>query len=186
MEPVIPYNSQPRRQDRAISDQDWMIDLLQRTPFGVLAIAPDGQPYAHPILFAHHAVESAIYLHSANQGRTISEANSGAEACFTVAEMGRLLPAPRSRGFSVEYASVVIFGRLEVLTTVAGQLHGLRLLMAKYAPHLKPGHDYAVLGEDELAGVVVYRLVIAAWSGKRKQAPPDFPGAYKFADSSNA
>ncbi len=95
-------------------------------------------------------------------------------------EMGRLLPAPKSRGFSVEYASVVVYGRASLVDEEAERMYGMQLLMEKYAPHLQPGVDYRALLPEELEGTAVYRLEIEAWSGKRKQAAADHPGAYDY------
>jgi nitroimidazol reductase NimA-like FMN-containing flavoprotein (pyridoxamine 5'-phosphate oxidase superfamily) len=169
-----------RRQDRAITDQDWIENFLARAAFGVTASAIDGQPFVTTNLFVYDPQRKAIYLHSSDEGRTAANLKANPRVCFTTAEMGRLLPAPRSRGFSVEYCSVVAFCAATVLENVDEKLYGLRLLMAKYAPHLVPGEHYAILGEDELEGVAVYRLDVETWSAKRKQAPEDFPGAYPF------
>jgi uncharacterized protein len=100
--------------------------------------------------------------------------------CFSVAEMGRLLPHSQARGFSVEYGSVMAFGVARLVDEPEEMLDGLRLLMAKYAPHLQPGVDYLPLSEAELEGVAVYCIEIASWSAKRKQVADDFPGAYRF------
>jgi hypothetical protein len=54
------------------------------------------------------------------------------------------------------------------------------LLLDKYAPHLKPGRDYRPIVDAELARTAVYRIQIESWSGKRKQATPDFPGAFYY------
>lgn len=169
-----------RRKDRAVDDPAWIADFLQRAPFGVLAMALDDQPFVNTNQFAYDAQRHALYIHHAHEGRMIDVLASNPKVCFTAARMGRLLPAPRTRGFSVEYASAVIFGRAHKVTGVSEMLHGLRLIMAKYAPHLQPGVDYAELTADELGGVSVYRIEISAWSAKRKTAPEDFPGAYRF------
>jgi nitroimidazol reductase NimA-like FMN-containing flavoprotein (pyridoxamine 5'-phosphate oxidase superfamily) len=55
---------------------------------------------------------------------------------------------------------------------------GLRLLLERCAPHLRYGEDYRAVTEDELKRTAVYRVDIEAWSGKQKEAPEDFPGAY--------
>ena len=169
-----------RRHDRAVTDEAWIEAFLKRAPFGVLATALQDQPFMHGILFVYDPQEQVIYLHSANQGRTIDNVRQNPKICFTVAEMGRLLPNPRARGFSVEYGSVVVYGQARLIEDPQEMLHGLRLLMSKYAPHLKPGVDYQELSEAELGGMVVYRLEIAAWSAKRKLVEEDFPGAYRF------
>jgi nitroimidazol reductase NimA-like FMN-containing flavoprotein (pyridoxamine 5'-phosphate oxidase superfamily) len=171
-----------RRQDRAIEDEAWIEAFLQRSPFGMLATAVQDQPYVHGNLFVYDPQRRVIYLHTAIEGRTISAVRDNPKVCFTVAEMGRLLPQNQARGFSVEYSSVVVFGVARLLGETEEMLYGLRLIMEKYAPHLRPGADYRPLSEGELDGVAVYCIEIAGWSAKRKQAPADFLGAYRFED----
>jgi nitroimidazol reductase NimA-like FMN-containing flavoprotein (pyridoxamine 5'-phosphate oxidase superfamily) len=169
-----------RRKDRAVADDAWIEAFLQRAPFGVLATARQDQPYIHGILFAYDAQRRVIYLHSANEGRTIENVRMNPKICFTVAEMGRLLPHPRASGFSVEYGSVVIFGVARLVDEPEEMLFGLGKIMEKYAPHLQPGADYRVMDESDLKGVAVYCIEIAGWSGKRRQAAQDVPGAYRL------
>jgi nitroimidazol reductase NimA-like FMN-containing flavoprotein (pyridoxamine 5'-phosphate oxidase superfamily) len=169
-----------RRQDRAIEDDAWIEAFLQRAPFGVLATTRQDQPFVHGILFAYDPQRRVIFLHSATEGRTIDNVRLNPKICFTVAEMGRLLPHTQARGFSVEYGSVVIFGVARLVDEPEEMLYGLRLVMEKYAPHLQPEVDYRPLSETELEGVAVYCIEIAAWSAKRKQVAEDFPGAYRF------
>jgi hypothetical protein len=94
--------------------------------------------------------------------------------------MGRLLPGQSAFGMSVEYASVVVFGRASILSDAAEAARALQLLVSKYFPHMQPGQDYRTVAPDELAVTAVYRIDIEQWSGKRKQAEPDFPGAFAF------
>lgn len=171
-----------RRQDRAVDDQTWIVSFLHRAPFGMLATALNDQPYVHANLFAYDPQRQSIYLHSASEGRTIDNVRHNPKVCFTVAEMGRLLPHSQARGFSVEYGSVVVFGVARLVEEVDEMLHGLRLLMEKYAPHLQSGVDYPPLSPSELEGVAVYCIEIAGWSAKRKQVPQEFPGAFRFED----
>ncbi len=169
-----------RRQDRAVQDEAWIASFLANAPFGVLALASENRPYAKPNLFAYDSSRQAIYLHAANEGRTFDVVAQNPAACFVAAEMGRLLPAPAARGFSVEYASVTAFGTIQLVQEQQEMLHALELLMHKYAAHLQPGEDYRLLGTGDLEGLAVYRIDIQSWSAKRKQADQDFPGAYRL------
>ena len=134
----------------------------------------------HGILFVYDPQRRVIYIHSAAEGRTIENVQANPKMCFTVAEMGRLLPHPRASGFSVEYGSVVIYGTARLVDEQEEMFYGLGLLMAKYAPHLQPGVGYQMMTVGDLKGVAVYRIEITGWSAKRKQAAEDFPGSYRL------
>ncbi|OGO38542.1 MAG: hypothetical protein A2W35_16015 [Chloroflexi bacterium RBG_16_57_11] len=169
-----------RRKDRAVADEAWIEAFLQRAPFGVLATAQRDQPYVHGILFTYDPQRRVIFMHSATEGRTIANVRLNPKICFTVAEMGRLLPHPHARGFSVEYSSVVVFGAARLVNEPEEMLYGLGKIMEKYAPHLKPGGDYRPLSGADLEGVAVYCIEIVGWSAKRRQAVEYFRGAYRF------
>jgi nitroimidazol reductase NimA-like FMN-containing flavoprotein (pyridoxamine 5'-phosphate oxidase superfamily) len=172
-----------RRRDRAVEDEAWIADFLGRAPSGVLATVHDGWPFLNSNIFAYDGRAHAIYLHTARTGRTRSNADADGRACFSVSTMGRLLPANTALEMSVEYAGVVVFGRLVVVSDEAEMRHGLQLLLDKYFPHLRPDVDYRPPSEAELARTSVYRLTIEQWSGKKKEAPADFPGAFRHGEA---
>jgi hypothetical protein len=169
-----------RRQDRAVTDEDWIRALLRRAPVCALATVQDGQPLIHTNLFAHDEDQHCIYFHTARQGRTRAAIEADPGVCLSVMEMGRLLPADTALEFSVEFAGVTVFGRARVIDDDAEATRGLQLLLNKYAPHLRPGQDYRPPVESELRRTTVFRIDIDAWSGKKKEVDPDFPGAYWF------
>jgi nitroimidazol reductase NimA-like FMN-containing flavoprotein (pyridoxamine 5'-phosphate oxidase superfamily) len=169
-----------RRSDRAVTDDVWMKTLLERAPIGVLATVHDGQPFLNSNIFFYNQIEHAIYLHTARAGRTRSNIEMDARVCFTIYEMGRLLPAKTALEFSVEYASVVVFGTATRLNDPKEATTALHLLLRKYAPHLQAGKDYRPVIPVELARTSIYRICIEEWSGKQKVAPADFPGAYTY------
>ncbi len=100
--------------------------------------------------------------------------------CFGVSEMGRLLPASTALHFSVEYAGVVVFGRARIVEDEREAEQALQQLLDKYAPHLRPGREYRPIQPEELAVTSVYRVDVDEWSGKRKVAPADHPGAFLY------
>ena len=171
-----------RRQDRAITDEAWIRALLHRAAVGTLATVHDGQPFLNTNLFAYDEAAQVIYTHTARTGRTPDNVAAGGPICFTVSEMGRLLPAQEALEFSVEYAGVMVFGTAVSVTDPVEAEHGLQLLMDKYAPHLRPGRDYRPIMPEELKRTAVHRINIEQWSGKQKKAAADFPGAYYYED----
>jgi uncharacterized protein len=173
-----PAWTEVRRRDRAVGDEEWIRELLHRAPFGTLATVHDGQPFINSNIFVYREDAHALYLHTAHAGRTRGNVEGDERVCFAVSEMGRLLPAATALNMSIEYAGVVVFGRAAVVTDEAEARAALEALLDKYFPHLRRGTDYRDIQPEELARTTVYRVRIDAWSGKRKQERPDFPGAF--------
>jgi nitroimidazol reductase NimA-like FMN-containing flavoprotein (pyridoxamine 5'-phosphate oxidase superfamily) len=172
--------AQPRRRDRAVTDEAWLRDFLRRAAFGILATAQDGQPFLNTNLFVYDEARHAIYLHTARTGRTRANVEGDERVCFGVSTMGRLLPADTALEFSVEYAGVTVFGRAAVVADPEEAREALQMLLDKYCPHLRPGRDYRPIMPEELARTAVYRIAIEQWGGKQKVAPADFPRAFLY------
>jgi len=170
--------SDVRRRDRAKED-GWIRSFLRAATWGYLAtVGEDGQPYLNSNLFAFDEERHCLWLHTNRTGRTRANVDAHDKVVFSAAAMGRLLPANEALEFSVEYAGVVVFGTGHVIEDREEAAHGLRALLEKYAPHLRYGVDYHGVTPNELKRTAVYRVDIESWSGKQKEAPGDFPGAY--------
>jgi nitroimidazol reductase NimA-like FMN-containing flavoprotein (pyridoxamine 5'-phosphate oxidase superfamily) len=183
---MTPEHRHPRRRDRS-QDEDWIKSLLHRGEAAVMAATLDGAPFCLPRIYAFDENRAALYVHGAfggAMGKALSQGNgtAGMQVALTVYEMGRLLPADEALEFGVEYASVIVSGRAVEVDEAEEALHGLMLLMRKYAPHLRPGHDYRPIAHEELTRTSVIRIDIETWSGKQKAEAPDFPGAYRLSD----
>lgn len=163
-------------------DDAWIQDYLTRAPFGFLAMARGEQPLLNSNLFAYVPDRRAVYLHTHRTGRTRDTLAEPGRVAFSVAHMGRMLPASEALEFSVEYAGVVVFGTGRVVTDPEEAERALQLLLDKYAPHLRPGRDYRRIVPEELRRTAVFRVDIDAWSGKKKEVGPGFPGAYRYED----
>jgi nitroimidazol reductase NimA-like FMN-containing flavoprotein (pyridoxamine 5'-phosphate oxidase superfamily) len=183
---VKDYNNQSytqiRREDRAVTDEAWIKAFLHRAPYGVLATSHNGQPFINSNLFVYDEAANAIYFHTARAGRTPANIEANGRVCFSISEMGRLLPADVALEFSVEYAGVTVFGSATILSDEAEQTHALQMLLDKYFPHLRPGEDYQAITLEELRQTAAYRLDIEQWSGKQKQVGAAFPGAFFYGE----
>jgi nitroimidazol reductase NimA-like FMN-containing flavoprotein (pyridoxamine 5'-phosphate oxidase superfamily) len=179
-QPLEQAYAQARRRDRAVEDEAWIRALLHRAPMGVLATVYDGQPFINSNLFVFDEATYAIYMHTARVGRTQTNVEASERVCFSVSEMGRLLPAEVALEFSVEYAGVLVFGTAQIIRDEAQAAYALQLLLDKYFAHLRPGVDYRPIAPAELAHTTVYRIAIEQWSGKKKEVAADFPGAFAY------
>ncbi len=169
-----------RRRDRAVEDEKWVRAFLHSGAWGALATIADDQPFINTNLYVYDEKANVIYLHTARAGRTRSNIEGDDRACFSVSEMGRLLPADTALEFSVEYAGVTVFGRGRVVDDDKEKSHALQILLDKYAPHLKPGRDYRPSTQEELDRTSVFRLDIERLSAKKKEVEADFSGAFWY------
>jgi len=165
---------------KAVDDPEWIVDFLADQESGVLGLVDDGSPHLVTQLFVYDEATGAIYVHGASDGRAhgIVERAGSAPACFTTSEMGRFVPAAEPVNFTVEYASVVAYGTIDLLEARADKRRVLERFMSKFAPQLTAGEDYEEMSEASIDRTAVYRLDVERWSGKRGEKPPDHPTAY--------
>jgi len=167
-----------RRRDRG-EGEAWVKAYMTEATWGFMAtVGEDGQPFLNSNLFVYDADRHCIYLHTHRTGRTRDNMDVADRVVFSVAAMGRLLPAPEALEFSVEYSGVMAFGRGYVIEDITEAKAALQMLLDKYAPHLKPERDYRPTTDDEIRRTAVYRIDIETWSGKEKSVEVDFPGAF--------
>lgn len=176
-----------RYSPKAVDDEEWIESFLSRRPKGVLGLVDDGSPYVVTQLYVYDPEEKAVFVHGANTGRTkdvvSAGGDEGAEACFTVSEMGRLIPAEKPVDFTVEYASVDVFGQVSLVEDAADKRDVLERFMEKFAAPLEAGVDYLEMSEDSIDRTSVYRLDVEGWSAKEGMKDPDHPGAYEYDES---
>ena len=172
--------NETRRKDRAVEDEEWLKSFLRSAPIGYLATVNDEQPFINSNLFVYDETKHCVYMHTARYGRTRENVEKKQKVCFSISEMGRLLPAEEALEFSVEYSGVVVFGVAEILTDNEEAKYALQILLDKYAPHLQAGKDYREIQQDEIERTTVYKISISQWSGKKKKVEDDFPGAYYY------
>lgn len=159
-----------RRQDRAIMDDAWIADFLQKAEYGVFATCKNGQPFTVARNFAYDPEKHVIYFHGARKGRTFESVEfSGTKVNLNVSEIGEWIEAKRAMNFGVKYKGVVVFGNLTVVDDSDEAKHALQLIMDKHFPTLRPDVDYEAASDEDLKVTAVFRMDIEAWSGKEKK-----------------
>lgn len=165
---MIDERTRMRRSDRAVTDEADIAAHLDRAAIGFVATCLDRQPYIHSNLFWFDVSTRTIYFHTALEGRTRQNIELNPQVCFSVAEMGRLLPADTALEFSTEYAGVCAFGSARVVRADDEKRRALQGLLDKYFPDLRSGQDYRPMTRSEVDSTAVLVIEIEAWSGKRK------------------
>lgn len=165
------------RRPELARDDAWVRDFLGRVQVGHIATESDGQPFLTPTIFWYDPARHAIYFHSNITGRVRTNVEQNSRVCFEACELGKLLPSNVALEFSLQYESVMAFGRVRVVEDPAEARHALHSLITKYFPDMAPGKEFRPATDKELARTSVYAITIESWTGKRnwkeraKQSP---------------
>jgi uncharacterized protein len=128
---------------------------------------PDGAPIVVPTLHARQG--DHVYIHGSAASPTLGRAGK-AELCLTASIIDGLVLARSAVHHSVNYRSVVVFGRAERLDSAEDKLAALRAFTEK----LVPGRwaDVRPPTEQELKGTAVLRLPLDEASAKVRTGGP--------------
>lgn len=92
----------------------------------------DGLPYVTPTAYWREGEH--VYWHSATAGRMARHQTAGADVAFTVSHFDALVMARSAFHHSVNYRSVMAFGRCEEVTDPDERLRQLELFIERIAP----------------------------------------------------
>lgn len=152
--PFRPMRRRVQQMDTASAEA-----ILRTSTSGVLSLIGDGgYPYGVPLSYVYH--DGHIYFHSAIEGHKVDAIRSNDRASFTVIGRDEVLP----QLYTSNYASVICFGHIHIVSDEAERCLALRLLGQRYNPGDEPG-----LAREMSHGAgrtLVLRLDIEHLSGK--------------------
>jgi len=150
-----------------VQDDQWIVDFLKKTKIGHIATRWDDQPFITPSTFWYDEIGQEIIFHSNIVGRVRKNSERHPEVCFEASEYGRFLPSNIALEFSMQYESVICFGKIRVIDDDEEKKIALYKLIEKYFPGMKSGKEYRPITAKELNRTSVYAISIDNWSGKR-------------------
>ncbi len=155
-----------QRKSEYSRDDEWIRAFLRVGEVAHIATLWDGQPFVTPTNYYFDEPGHRLVFHSNVTGRLRANIEQHAKVCAEVSQTGRYLPSNVALEFSLQYRSVMVFGKAKVLGDREEQRRMLHLLIAKYFAPLERGKDYREVTDQELKRTAVYALDIEAWSGK--------------------
>lgn len=128
----------------------------------------DGQPYVIPTGFAR--VGDDLYIHGSAASRMMRSLAARLDVCVTVTLIDGLVLARSAFHHSVNYRSVVVLGKAEIVTAADEKNKALEAL----TEHIVPGRwaDVRWPTDLELKATTVLRLPIAEASAKIRTGDP--------------
>jgi len=119
----MPYHL--RRTDREITDQATIERIIAEGAYTTIALADHDGPYAVTLSYGYDAGARRLYFHAAHAGRKIDMISKDPRACATIiAEQGYTAGECEH-----PFESVVLFGRMRVVTDAAEKLHAIHALV---------------------------------------------------------
>lgn len=164
-----PRSAVVRGRHRASYDADFIRGVLDEAHFCTIAFIDGGSPVAIPI--NHWRIGDLLYVHGAPASRLMKVLCSGAEVCVTATLIDGLVLARSAARHSVNYRSVVIFGRGREIVDPEEK----RAALAAFLDHLAPGRS-AEVGEPtagQIAGTAVAALPLTEASAKVRTGGPN-------------
>ena len=128
----------------------------------------EGKPVVIPTGYGRK--DDTLYVHGSTASRMFRELGRGADVCITVTLVDGLVLARSAFHHSMNYRSVVIFGKATVLEDPAAKREALRA----FTEHVAPGRwqDVRPPTEKELQATTVLALPLEEVSAKVRTGPP--------------
>ncbi len=156
-----------RTANRASFDRETVNSILDDGVMCHLSYVVDGSPHVIPTL--HWRDGEKLYIHGSAASRTIRAVSGGAEVCVVVSHFDGLVLARSAFHHSVDYRSVVIYGRPRIVDGDRKE-EVLRLLVERLTPgrwdELRP------VNAQEMKATTVLELPIVEASAKLRSGPP--------------
>ena len=147
-------------------DDGWIRAFLHEARVGHIASARDDQPFLNPSTFWFDEANHQIIFHSNLAGRIRSNIESNSRVCFEASELGKMLPANVALEFSLQFRSVVAFGKARLVSDPEEARRVMYGLIHKYFPAMTAGREFREITDKELKRTSVYAIEIEEWSGK--------------------
>ncbi len=141
-------------------EQDACIALLKTQKRGVLSVlGDDGYPYGMPVDHWYNEADGKLYFHGAKAGHRFDAIARDPRASYCVLGDG----VPRENDWSMDFESVIVFGKIEIVEDEARMKTALLGLTERFTDASYFEHEWATVSDR----VLVTALVPEHITGKR-------------------
>ena len=153
---------------RGVYDREVVHAILDEGFICHIGFAAEGKPVVIPTGYARAGDQ--LYIHGSQASRMLRTLKTGIDVCVTVTLIDGLVLARSAFHHSMNYRSVVIFGRATEVEAVDAKLAALRAL----SEHMIPGRwdEVREPNERELKATTVLVLPLEEVSAKVRTGPP--------------
>ena len=166
--PQTARSSLKRLPQRGNYDRELINQILDEGFICHVGFVVDDEPFVIPTGYAR--AEDKLFIHGSQASRMLRALEKGIEVCLTVTLIDGLVLARSAFHHSMNYRSVVVFGRATVVDERAEKMAALLAL----SEHMIPGRwaDVRAPNERELQLTTVLSLPLTEASAKVRTGPP--------------
>ena len=151
-----------RKPDRGSYDRELIYRILDEAFVCHVAFIADGLPFVVPTNYVR--VGDKLFLHGSTASRLMRTLSSAAPFCLSVTLLDGIVFSPTATGHSVNYRSVVVMGKAEVVEGREAKLAAMRdfveyVIRGRWATVRPPS-------EQELKGTMVLAVPLVEASAK--------------------
>jgi nitroimidazol reductase NimA-like FMN-containing flavoprotein (pyridoxamine 5'-phosphate oxidase superfamily) len=158
-------------------DRAMIFQVLDCALIATIGYAIDGQSYATPTVFWREG--DTLYWHGSSASRMIRAHSAGQDVCVSVMLMDGLVLARSPFNHSINYRSVMAFGRAEAITDRRRKIDLLDRFMMRYFPDRLETLRPTTAKELKATGVVSMNIEEAS-AKIAASGPTDEPGDAEF------
>ena len=153
-------------------NSEWALEVMHRAPYITVSfIDASGKAYGLPLSLASED-DVNWYFHGALNGKKMEAIKEHPDVCLSAVTRCTPTVGPKDGSFTLQYKSVIAFGKAEILSDDEEKIHGLRLICERFLPQHMEAFDKSIARSLSLTSVVRITLTESP-VGKRKQYDKD-------------
>ena len=153
-------------------NSEWALEVMHRAPYITVSfIDANGKAYGLPLSLASED-DVNWYFHGALDGKKMEAIKEHPDVCLSAVTRCTPTVDPKDGSFTLQYKSVIAFGKAEILSDDEEKIHGLRLICERFLPQHMEAFDKSIARSLSLTSVVRITLT-GSPVGKRKQYDKD-------------
>lgn len=157
-----------RMPKRAVYDTKQLYAIIDEAIIGHLAFCADADIHSIPLLFWR--ADRYLYSHCSVNSRLVNLVNNKDDVCISFAIMDGLVLAKSAFHHSVNYRSVVVYGKFSLVNTDVEKLQAMQKLMDKFDE--KRWQQIRQPNQKELNATAILKMSLQEAMVKMRQGPP--------------
>jgi uncharacterized protein len=152
-----------RRQDRQITDENELREILLQGKYVVIAMCRDNKPYIVTLSYGYDESQNALYLHTGLNGLKMDILKHNSNVCATIID---------DRGYIMddcghEYRTIVIDGKISFVMDLEDKMHGMDVILNHLEDNPSMIKERSLRNVEMYNSISILKLDLAGMTGKK-------------------